>query len=112
MPLPFGTNNSEHGLLGINHEYTTPELMFANWFRMENREKLEGDKKTTEAVPVERGTTPEETQVELAAHGHTVIEVRKENGTWRVVDGSPYARRITLRGRSLNAGAGTSPRKR
>ncbi len=39
--------------------------------------------------------TPEQTAIEIMAHGGGVIEVIKENGQWRVVDGSQYARRIT-----------------
>lgn len=87
QPLPLGSNSSDHGLLGINHEYTSPELMFANWY---------GPPEAGKTEPTERGTTPEETQVELAAHGHSIIEVKKEQGVWRVVENSPYARRITM----------------
>jgi secreted PhoX family phosphatase len=61
--------------------------MFTDWYRPPEAGKTE---------PSERGTTPEETQVELAAHGHTVIEVKKEQGVWTVVENSPYARRITM----------------
>ena len=39
--------------------------------------------------------TPEQTQVEMMAHGGSVIEVRKENGSWTVIPDSQYARRIT-----------------
>ncbi|HSK41602.1 MAG TPA: PhoX family phosphatase, partial [Arenibaculum sp.] len=76
MPLPLGSDSSDHGLLGINHEYTSHELMFPNW-SMETQ-------------------TPEQTQIELAAHGHSVIEVRRQDGKWQVVPDSPHARRISL----------------
>ena len=39
--------------------------------------------------------TPEQTAIEMMAHGGGVIEVVKENGAWRVVPDSQYARRIT-----------------
>ncbi len=38
--------------------------------------------------------TPELVDIEMAAHGGGVIEIRRENGKWRVVQGSKYARRI------------------
>ena len=76
FPLPQGSNNSENGLLHVNHEYTNHELMFENWSL---------DKQT-----------PEQTAVEIAAHSGSVIEVKKEGGRWRVVPDSRYARRITM----------------
>jgi secreted PhoX family phosphatase len=76
MPLPQGSDNSEHGLIHCNHEYTDPQLMFASW-----------NKGTQSAA---------QTRIEMMAHNGSVIEVRKHGGNWRVVEGSKYARRITL----------------
>jgi uncharacterized protein len=39
--------------------------------------------------------TPEQSAIEMMAHGGAVIEMIKENGRWRVVEDSQYARRIT-----------------
>jgi hypothetical protein len=76
FPLPRGSDSSAHGLLHVNHEYTDPQLMFAGW--------------SAEAQ------TPEQTQIELMAHGGTTIEIQKRDGIWSVVPDSQYARRITL----------------
>jgi len=90
----FGYNNdylgyfpingsSEHGLLAVNHEYTNEELMFPGLGRQDRR-------------PVDfRGMTKEIAEVEMMAHGGSVLEVRKTNGKWAVVQNSRYARRIT-----------------
>lgn len=79
MPLPRGSANSGHGLLAVNHEYTNAELMWPG--------------------PVENNrpesATREQVEVEMAAHGLSVIEVRKEGGRWRVAEASAFARRIT-----------------
>jgi uncharacterized protein len=78
LPLPYGTHNSDHGLLVVNHEYTNPELMFANWDG-----KLES--KTREMV-----------DIEIAAHGLAVIEIRRgATGAWSYGSNSPYNRRLT-----------------
>jgi len=79
FPLPFGTKNSDSGLLVVNHEYTIPFLMFAGM---------------TEKTYLEQETL-EHIDIELAAHGASVVEVRKRNGRWSVVDESPFARRVT-----------------
>ena len=76
FPLPRGSDSSDHGLLHVNHEYTDPSLMFAGW--------------SAEAQ------TPEQTQIELMAHGGSTIEIQKTNGAWAVVANSRYGRRITL----------------
>jgi uncharacterized protein len=92
--LQFGYNNdyigyfpiegsSEHGLLAINHEYTNEELMFPGLGRQDTR-----------SVAF-RGMTKALADVEMMAHGGSVIEVRKTNGKWAIVPNSRYARRIT-----------------
>ena len=78
MPLPAGSDTADHGLLCVNFEYTNHQLMFPGL------KKGELDKQTKAQV-----------DVELAAHGHGVIEIRRDGNTWSVVANSPYARRIT-----------------
>ncbi len=81
LPLPAGSQSSDHGLLCVNHEYTDAELMFPGLTIKDKLDKL----------------TREQVDIEMAAHGHTVIEIRKTGGNWLVVEGSPYARRISTR---------------
>jgi len=78
VPLPLGSDNAEHGLLCVNHEYSNPELMFpaASWAAAGEPER-------------------DEAEVQLAAHGGSILEVERKNGRWRVLPDSPYARRIT-----------------
>ncbi|HEX6142292.1 MAG TPA: PhoX family phosphatase, partial [Geminicoccaceae bacterium] len=127
FPLPKGSNSSEHGLLHVNHEYTSPELMFPGWTRTAAGEEARtaaadaarqaalaaGEDQATadqeaqaaadevdiwaavEAASI-AAQTPEQSAIEMMAHAGSVIEVRKENGSWSVVPDSRYARRITL----------------
>lgn len=75
VPLPLGSNNPNHGLLWVNHEYTNPEMMFAGWNRTPTREQAD---------------------IQLAAHGASVVEIQKgADGRWAVVPNSSYGRRIT-----------------
>lgn len=83
----FGYNNdyiaffpingsSKHGLLCVNHEYTSPELMFPG-----NR--------LADAI------SDAEHAIEMAAHGCSVLEVKQDDsGAWKPVYGE-YNRRIT-----------------
>ncbi len=90
----FGYNNdyvgyiplegsSEHGLLVVNHEYTNPHLMFPGLVTLV-------DGKIT-LNPLTR----EQVDIELAAHGGTIVEIRKVDGKWQVVADGKYNRRIT-----------------
>jgi hypothetical protein len=81
--LPLGSDNPENGLLCVNHEYTSEEVMFPGLGRQD------GDAKFT-------GMTKELVDIEMAAHGGSVIEIRKgANRKWSVVKDSKYNRRIT-----------------
>lgn len=74
-----GNPRSDAGILCINHEYINPEYFFAargeDWY-----------------APLDFDMVKKM----LAAHGVSVIEVRKtSNGQWEVVRNSSYNRRIT-----------------
>lgn len=94
----FGYNNdyvgfvpldgaADHGLLVVNHEYTNAELMFPNWASIgkdgEGKDKVMMGEFTKDIV-----------DIEMAAHGGTVIEIRKENGKWTPVLDGTMNRRI------------------
>jgi secreted PhoX family phosphatase len=90
IPLPVGSGNSDHGLLVVNHEYTNGELMFPDY--------------TTVGPPAEGETDPtitfkptkELVDVELEAHGMSVVEIKRDDqGQWSVVLDGKYNRRIT-----------------
>ncbi|GAB2900076.1 PhoX family phosphatase [Uliginosibacterium flavum] len=79
MPLPRGSKNSGHGLLCVNQEYTNPELMFPGLTK-------------TGAV---KQMNQAQAEIEMAAHGHSVVEIRKTAEGWQVVESSQYNRRIS-----------------
>jgi secreted PhoX family phosphatase len=89
----FGYNNDylgflpltgdEHGLLVVNHEYTNEELMFPSIGRQDRKDVAF------------RAMTKDLVDIEMAAHGGSVLEIRRVNGKWQVVPNSRYARRIT-----------------
>jgi len=89
-PGPGGTANSNHGLLCVNNEYTNWELM------------APGLKAKHE---VWSKTTRRQAAVEMAAHGHSVVEIgRKGNGRWAYVAGGNRNRRITAHTRMAISG--------
>lgn len=81
MSLPEGAGTAGRGLLCVNFEYTDTQLMFPGL------KEGELDK-----------VTKEQCEIEMAAHGHGVAEIRRDDvtNTWSVVKDSPYNRRITL----------------
>lgn len=91
----FGYNNdyvgyiplngsSEHGLLVVNHEYTNPYLMFPGLVTM-----IFGQMLT-------HWLSKEHVDIEMAAHGGTIVEIRKVAGKWQVVKEGAMNRRITV----------------
>ncbi len=91
----FGYNNdyvgfipidgaADHGLLVVNHEYTNPHLMFPGLVTV-----VDGK--------VEQGPlSKDQVDVEMAAHGGTIVEIRRVDGKWRVVRDGANNRRITV----------------
>ena len=76
FPYP-GTDGNSRGILAMNHEYINPEY----FHNVANFNKPE---------------IPDNTKKQLAAHGVSVIEVRRNSaGKWEYVKDSPYNRRIT-----------------
>ncbi|RWH35223.1 MAG: PhoX family phosphatase [Mesorhizobium sp.] len=93
----FGYNNdyigyipidgsAEHGLLVVNHEYTNPHLMFPGIVKIVDKD----GKKAAEVAPLSK----EQVDVEMAAHGGSIVEIRKEGGKWQVVRDGKLNRRI------------------
>ncbi|MDN5927756.1 MAG: PhoX family phosphatase [Hyphomicrobiales bacterium] len=94
----FGYNNdyvgyipidgsASHGLLVVNHEYTNPHLMFEGIVKVVEKD----GKKKLELAPLSK----DQVDVEMAAHGGTIVEIKKESGKWRVVRDGKLNRRVT-----------------
>ena len=78
LPLPAAADGARRGLLCINHEYTSTNLMLPG---------------VTAGYPATM--TKELCAVEMAAHGGTILEVREEGESWKAVVPSQYNRRLT-----------------
>lgn len=76
LPFPYGSSRSDWGLMTVNHEYTNEELMFIGYDA--------------------KNPTKDQVDIALAAHGLSVVEVRKL-GTrgWVHMKASRFNRRIT-----------------
>lgn len=76
FPYP-GTDGNSRGILALNHEYINPEYFH-------------------EPANFNKPEIPNNTKKQLAAHGVSIIEVRRgASGKWEYVKDSPYNRRIT-----------------
>lgn len=80
-PLPEGAASGDHGLLVVNHEYTDAHMIFPGF----------EDGKAALAA-----TSAEMAAYEQAAHGLSVVEVKKEGNAWSAVADSKLNRRITM----------------
>lgn len=79
--LPLNAEGTR-GLLCVNHEYTNEEVMFPNLGRQDKAEFA--------------GMTRELAEIEMAAHGGSVVEVaRGPDGKWAVVRSGAQNRRIS-----------------
>lgn len=72
--------NGSRALLCVNHEYTNEEIMFPGMKRQD--------------VACFPDMTAELVDIEMAAHGVTIVEIAREAGRWRVVLDSRYNRRV------------------
>ncbi|MBT4908043.1 MAG: PhoX family phosphatase, partial [Rhodospirillaceae bacterium] len=79
--LPFGSDNPERALLCVNHEYTNEEVMFPGITRQDEI----GFPDMTRAL----------VDIEIAAHGGSIVQVEKVGGTWRPAEDRSLNRRIT-----------------
>ncbi|MFD1703976.1 PhoX family protein [Methylopila henanensis] len=70
----FPLDSDRRALLCVNHEYTSGEDMFKNYSPGVNRKQAE---------------------VEIAAHGGSVVEIQRAGSIWSVVKSDRYNRRIT-----------------
>lgn len=79
FPIDANTTNtnSSEGLLVMNHEYIDPALIH------------------TKGQTLGATRPADEVRKEIAAHGVSVIHIRKNANKWDVVTGSPFNRRIT-----------------
>ncbi len=104
----FGYNNdfvgffpidgaADRGLLCINHEYTNAELMFPAFA------KIAKDKDGKDKVEMGEYTKPL-VDIEMMAHGGTIVEIAKKDGKWVPVLDSKFNRRITAETPMLIAG--------
>ncbi|KQT53884.1 MULTISPECIES: PhoX family protein [unclassified Aureimonas] len=101
----FGYNNdyvgyipidgsSEHGLLVVNHEYTNEHLMFPGIVSVVDKPDEKDPAKMVKALEIAPADKAR-VDIEMAAHGGTVVEIRKEGGKWAVVRDGAKNRRIT-----------------
>ena len=75
-------DSGKRGLLCVNHEYTNEEVMFPGISKRQDTSGFED-------------MTAELVDIEMAAHGVSIVEIAREGEDWRVVLDSQYNRRIS-----------------
>jgi secreted PhoX family phosphatase len=75
--FPMADDPNGHGILCLNHEYVDQNVLHVAGPTLENGKRPE-----------------DEVRKEIAAHGVSVVEIKRTDGDWDVV-GGPYNRRIT-----------------
>jgi secreted PhoX family phosphatase len=81
MPLPRGSDSANRGLLCVNHENHRATMAFSGMTSQDYSKKL----------------TREQCEVQMAAQGHSIIEIARTGRTWNLVGDSHYNRRINAR---------------
>ncbi|MEM7401303.1 MAG: PhoX family phosphatase [Pseudomonadota bacterium] len=76
LPISKEKNVSSHGLLAVNHEYVNSNLMHPDASSRNNLSRQQID-------------------IEMAAHGLSIVEVYKKNDNWSVALDSKFSRRIS-----------------
>ncbi|MEG6509339.1 PhoX family phosphatase [Methyloligella sp. 2.7D] len=79
--IPLNEDGSQ-ALLCVNHEYTNEEVMFPGLGRQDKEACFSG-------------MTKELVDIEMAAHGVSIVEIAKQDDLWKVRLDSPYNRRIS-----------------
>ena len=73
--IGYYPTSDKYGYLVVNNEYTNPEIMFPG-YSADN-------------------PTKEQADVELAAHGVTIVDIQRYKGSWRYIVNGWHNRRIT-----------------
>jgi len=88
LPLPQGGTSADHGLLWVNHEYTNREVMFPGLVPA-GQDRIAPEQMI-------KLYTKELAEIEMAAHGGTIVEVKRgADGAWSYIRDSRYNRRIS-----------------
>ncbi len=93
--IPLTPGSSDHGLLVVNHEYTNEHLMFPGIVQVVDAPDEKDPTKTKPKLEV-ADADRNRVDVEMMAHGGTVVEIRRgADNKWAVVRDGAMNRRIT-----------------